>query len=147
MQIDADGTATVELSTSANGTTWGAWQPVANTFVSRYIRLRVTLTAAAVPTLRSLAYTVSAEVKREYVNDVVPAALTGGNRIGTGDVRVPLEKTYTVIRKAVAVIQDSTAGSWTATRIDRAATGPRFQFRLNGTLADPALVDFDIEGI
>lgn len=147
VQLDADGTATVELSTSANGTTWGAWQPVANTFTARYIRLRVTLTAAAVPTLRSLAYTVSAEVKREYVNDVVPAALTGGRRIGTGDVRVPLEKTYTVIRKAVAVIQDSTAGSWTATRIDRAATGPRFQFRLNGTLADPALVDFDIEGI
>jgi hypothetical protein len=53
-----------------------------------------------------------------------------------------------VIKRLGVTIQDSGAGSWTWQHIDNVLTfGPRVQFRYNGTLTDPASVDFDIEGI
>ncbi len=149
---DALGAVTIEHSTSTDGgATWGAWQAASEAFSGRWVRLRVTV-AGTVPeplaTLRSLSWRVSAEVVREYLDDVVPAALTGAQRIGTGDVRAPVAKTYAVIRAATATVQDSTGGAWSVVRIDKNhTTGPRFQFLRNGVLTDPQLVDFDIEGI
>ena len=103
---------------------------------------------APLATLQRLDWRVSAEIQREYLNDVVVGSLTGLYRIGVGDVRAPIQKTYIVIRNATATVQDNRAGSWTVTRIDKdTTTGPRFQFYLNGTLTDPQYVDFDIEGI
>lgn len=149
--VQALGTTTVELSTSADGSTWGAWVPASDVFTARWVRLRVTVAATAgapLATLQRLEWRVSAEVKREYINDVVPSSLAGAYRIGTGDVRAPIEKTYTVIRAATATVQDSRAGSWTVTRVDKSTTtGPRFRFYLGAVLTDPQFVDFDIEGI
>jgi hypothetical protein len=147
--IDALGTVLVELRTGPDGTTWSTWGDASAPFTARWVQVRVTVTATGgepIPVLRSASYIVSAETKSEYINDIVPAALTGLYRIGTGDVRAPLAKTYTLIRFATAIIQAS--GDWTVTRIDKdTTTGPRFQFRNAGTLADPGLVDFYIEGI
>lgn len=147
--VDALGDVLVEARTGADGVSWGAWGAASDPFTSRWVQVRVTVTAtggAPIPVLRSASYTVTAETKSEYINDIVPAALTGLYRIGTGDVRAPLAKTYTLIRFATAIIQAS--GDWTVTRIDKdTTTGPRFQFRNAGTLADPGLVDFYIEGI
>lgn len=147
--VDAAGTTTIEVSTSADGSSWGSWFPVANTFTARWVRLRVTVAATGpepVAVLRRLDWRVSAEIKSEYLNDLVISALTGAYRIGTGDVRAPLAKSYALLRTASAIVQDT--GTWTVTRIDKnTATGPRFQFRNAGTLADPALVDFYIEGL
>lgn len=112
--------------------------------------MRVTLTATGgepVPALREFSYTVTADVKREYINDQVISAYTGGNRIGTGDIRIPLQNNYSVIKRIGVVIQDSSAGTWSWQRIDNTLTGPRVQFKLAGTLTDPAFVDFDVEGI
>lgn len=149
--VQALGAVTVELSTSADGTTWGAWQPAANVFTARWVRLRITVAAngpAPLATLQRLEWRVSAEIQREYLNDVVISGLTGLYRLGTGDVRAPIARTYLVIRNAVATVQDSRAGSWTVTRVDKSTTtGPRFQFYLNGTLTDPQFTDFEIEGI
>jgi hypothetical protein len=65
-----------------------------------------------------------------------------------GDVRIPLRNTYSVLKPPSVVIQDSTAASWTWVLIDKnVSPGPRVQFRKNGVLADPALVDFEVEGI
>lgn len=148
--VDADGTAVIELRTSANGSSWSAWGSISAPFTNRWIQVRVTLTATGgepVPALREFSYTVTADVKREYINDQVISGYTGGNRIGTGDIRIPLQNTYSVIKRIGVVIQDSSAGTWSWQRIDNTLTGPRIQFKLGGTLADPAFVDFDIEGI
>jgi hypothetical protein len=148
--VDADGTVVQELATSANGSTWSAWGPITGTFTSRYIKLRVTVTAtgpAPVPTVRSWGYVVTSPLRTEYINDLVASSLTGSYRIGTGDIRIPLVGAYTLIKRTSVTIQDSSAGTWTATRIDQSLSpAPRWQFRLNGTLADPAFVDFFIEG-
>ena len=149
--VQALGTTTVELSTSADGSTWSAWGPASEVFTARWVRLRVTVAAtgpAPLATLQRLEWRISSEVKREYLNDVVPATLAGAYRIAVGDVRAPIEKTYTVIRAATATVQDSRAGTWSVTRVDKdTTTGPRFRFYLGAVLTDPQFVDFDIEGI
>ena len=148
--VDADGTMVQELATSADGATWSAWGSAAAPFISRYIKLRLTVTATApapVPVIRSWGYMVLAPMKNEYLNDIVISGLTGAYRIGTGDIRIPLAGSYTTIKRTSIVIQDSSAGTWTYARIDQSLSpSPRWQFRLNGTLADPAFVDFFIEG-
>lgn len=148
--IDADGDVTFEMATSDDGTTWSSWAPVAQ-FSARYLKQRITLDISGsgpYPLARSWSYQISAQLKTEYINDLDISTLTGSYRIGTGDIRIPLAGTYTVLKKTDVVIQDSTAGTWTATRIDQTLTyGPRWQFRLNGTLTDPQFVDFYIEGI
>lgn len=149
-EIDADGSVVQEISTSADGVTWSGWSSAALQFNARYIRLRLTVTAtgpAPVPLVRSWSYQITAPIREEYLNDVVPASLSGSYRIGTGDIRVPLVGTYAVLKKVDVTIQDTSSGAWTHQRVDQALTyGPRWQFKLNGVLADPAFVDFHIQG-
>ncbi len=148
--VDADGTVVQELATSANGTTWSAWGSASAPFATRYLKLRLTVTAtgpAPVPVVRAWSYQVNATMRNEYLNDVVIGSLTGAYRIGVGDVRIPLAGVYSVLKRTTIVIQDSSAGTWTYARIDQSLSpAPRWQFRLNGVLADPAFVDFFIEG-
>lgn len=148
--VDADGTVVQELATSADGTTWSAWGSAAAPFSTRYLKLRLTITAtgpAPVPAVRAWSYQINAPIRSEYLNDVVLSSLTGAYRIGVGDVRIPLAGVYAVLKRTSIVIQDSSAGTWTSTRIDQSPSpAPRWQFRLNGVLADPAFVDFFIEG-
>ena len=148
--VDADGTLLLELATSSNGTTWSGWSSAAAPFSTRYLKLRLTVTANGtypVPVVRQFDYQINAAVKSEYINDVAIASLTGAYRIGTGDIRIPLAGTYSVIKRTAIVIQDSSAGTWSWARLDQSLSpAPRIQFRLNGVLADPAFVDFQIEG-
>lgn len=148
--IVADGTVLVELATSMDGTTWSAYGSGSAAFSTRWLKVRVTVTATVpvpVPMLRQFDYQINAPIKSEYINDVVISALTGAYRIGVGDIRIPLEGTYSLLKRANPTIQDSTAGTWSSTRIDNSLSpSPRWQFRLNGVLADPAFVDFFIEG-
>lgn len=148
--VDADGTVVQELATSADGTTWSAWGSASAPFATRYLKLRLTVTAtgpAPVPTVRSWNYQINASMKSEYLNDVVISNLTGAYRIGVGDIRIPLAGVYSVLKRTTVTVQDSSAGTWTYARIDQSLSpAPRWQFRLNGVLADPAFVDFFIEG-
>jgi len=148
--LDADGSTTVELATSADGISWSSWGSVSGTFSARWIKLRVTVTATGpqpVPVVRGFGWLVDASLVREYVNDIDISTLTGSYRIGTGDVRMPLLSTYTLIKRSGVVVQDSSGGEWTAVRVDNSLSpSPRWQFRLAGTLADPQFVDFYVEG-
>jgi hypothetical protein len=129
---------------------WSAWGVADDKVVARYIQVRVTVTATVgepVPKIGSLSYVVSAPLLNDYVNDLDISTLTGSYRIGTGDVRVPMPNTYGTLLELGVVIQDASAGSWTWQLIDKTLTfGPRVQFKLNGTLADPDLVDFILKG-
>lgn len=148
--IDADGSVTQELATSADGVTWSAWGSAAAQFNSRWIKLRITVAAtgpAPVPVVRSWSYQITAPIRSEYINDMDISTLTGSYRIGTGDIRIPLVGSFTTLKRTAVTIQDASAGTWVATRIDQTMTyGPRWQFRLNGTLTDPDFVDFFVEG-
>jgi hypothetical protein len=149
--IDADGTVLVEMRTSNDNVTWSSWGSASPPFNARYVQVRATVTAtggAPVPTIRTWRYSVTANLKSESIENLDITTLTGSYRIGVGDVRIPLHNTYVVLKSPSVVIQDSTAASWTWVLIDKnVSPGPRVQFRKNGVLADPALVDFEVEGI
>ena len=149
--VDADGTILLEIATSADNITWSAWGSASSPFSTRYFKIRLTVTANGtypVPQVRSFSYQINAPLKTEYIDNVVLSSLTGVYRIGVGDIRIPLAGTYSLLKRTTPTIQDGTAGAWVATRIDNSLSpSPRWQFRLNGTLADPAFVDFYIEGI
>lgn len=148
--VDADGTILLEIATSADGSTWSAWGSASAPFSTRYFKARLTVTATVpfpIPVIRDFRYLINAPIKSEYINDKVISTLTGSYRIGVGDIRIPLVNTYTFIKRTSVVVQDNSAGTWTYVRIDQTLTyGPRWQFRLNGVLADPQFVDFFIEG-
>lgn len=149
LAITATGSALVELRTSLDNITWTAWGNVGAAFVARFVQLRMTVTPTGpqpVPIIDKFDYSIIAELATEYVNDVDISTLTGAQRIGIGDIRVPLIKTYALIKRVNVTIQDNRAGQWTEQRIDNLPTGPRYQFKLNGVLTDPALVDFYVEG-
>lgn len=146
VDLDAQGTSTLELRTSPDNVTWSAWGDASVAFTARYIQMRVSLApGGTVPLLRELGYRVSAEVMHEALNDLVLSTL-GANYLGTGDCRVPLANTYGLITRVQAVVQDGTGGAWTWHLVDKATTGPRVQFRRDGTLANPQFVDFYVEG-
>jgi hypothetical protein len=148
--LDADGTTVQELATSANGTTWSGWSTATAPFVSRYIKLRLTVTATGampVPAVRLWSWSVNAAVKEEYIDNLVPSALTGVYRIGVGDIRVPYTKPFLILKNIQTTIQDNRNG-WTVNRVDNNLTpGPRYQFALAGVLTDPAFVDFNVRGL
>jgi hypothetical protein len=152
--IDVDLTATgdvlIELSTSDDGISWSAYGAGSASFASRYLRVRVTVTAsipAPVPSISKLNWQINAFLQSEYINNVDISILSGSQRIGVGDIRVPINNSYTFIKRVDITIEDASAGSWSYQRIDNSATGPRFQFKLNGVLTDPTYVDFYIEGL
>jgi hypothetical protein len=148
--IDADGTVNQQLATSVDNVTWTSYGDAATVFTARYFKVKISITATAaapVPVVRAFSYEIDTSLKSEYLNNVVISSLTGANRIGVGDIRIPLQNSYTYIKRTGIVIQDNSAGSWSYTRQDQLLSpGPRWQFRLNGVLADPAFVDFFIEG-
>lgn len=152
-----EGDATIELRSSetsddpdADPGEWTAWGPADVKVVARYLQVRVTVEATGgdpVPGLSGLSYVVSAPLKNDYINDLDISTLSGSYRIGTGDVRVPMPNGYGTLLELQVVIQDASAGTWSWQLIDKALTfGPRVQFKLNGTLADPDLVDFILKG-
>lgn len=150
--VDADGTVVQELrysNVSGADVLTQAWGGAGASFTARWFQMRITVTGtgpAPVAMVRAWKYSVNAAVKKEYLNDQVISTYTGGRRIGTGDVRIPVALTYGVIKRVSVVIQDGTATAWTWALLDKTTTGPRVQFRANGVLTDPAYVDFYIEG-
>jgi hypothetical protein len=141
---------------SSDGTTWSAWAAIAGSFVARYVRIRVTVTASG-PTgpgvtqytyINAMRVVYTASVSQEVIEDISPAALTGSYRIGTGDIRLPITGSYATIRVESVVIQSASAGTWTWQLVDKDTTvGPRVKFFNSGTLADPPLIDAVIKGI
>jgi len=149
-EISADGTVVLQMATSTDGTTWSAWGSAVGPFSTRWLKLRLAVTANGsypIPIIRKFDYRIDSPMKSEYINDVVISALTGAYRIGVGDIRIPLAGTYSILKRTTVVIQDGSSGTWTSTRIDQSLSpAPRWQFRLNGVLADPSFVDFFVEG-
>jgi hypothetical protein len=98
--------------------------------------------------LYKLVVTYIGKVTSETGNDINPASLTGVHRIGTGDIRLPVNKVWAYISRVTITIQNA-ASSITYTVLDKDGTnGPRVRFyNSSNTLVDPALIDFTVEGI
>lgn len=140
------GTQTIEISTSTDGVVYSAW--AAPSFVTaRYIKVRITITGSGLLSISDLIILLSAAVKDETIEDRNTVSLTGGYRIGVGDIRVPITKTYAIIKQVAVTLQNVGPG-WSWELIDKAVSpGPRVRiYNASNVLAD-AMCDFYVKGI
>lgn len=141
----ANGTVVIEEQHSDDDITYTSWAAAGALLLTRYIRVRVTVTGA-LPILYSLNIQLSGNSINEEINDLNTAILTGVNRIAVGDIRIPYGNPFLVITQLQVTLQNVGAG-WTYEVIDKDVTiGPRIKiYNASGTLAD-ASIDAFIRG-
>lgn len=147
VSVAGTGSFLTQISTSNDNINWGSWISSGTTVTCRYIRVKVTATTITLPAkISSLTCIISADVITEDVTDKNTATLVSPYRLGTGDFRVPITKTFSVIRSVSVALQGLSSGNWTWSLIDKDVTiGPRIKIWNNNVLAD-CVVDVHLEG-
>lgn len=146
ISVTGDGTATVTESHSNDNITWSAYAATGVMISCRYIKIKISM-AGVYPVLKTAVMIMDAKPLSEDINDLNTAALVGAYRIAVGDIRLPIKKSYAVIRKVQVTLQSVGAG-WTWVLIDKDITvGPRIKiYNAAGALAD-ATIDANIGGL
>lgn len=146
VSFTGDGSVTLEEAHSDDGVSYSSYAAPGTLITARYIKVRCSVTGS-VPIMRSLDVILSASPVSEDAVDLDTSGLTGSYRIAAGDVRIPIEKTYAVIRKVDVTLQNVGAG-WAWELIDKdTAVGPRIKiYNGSGVLAD-ATIDATVRGI
>lgn len=142
------GTVSLDIRTSDDGVTWSAWAAPSGQVTKRYFQYRATVTPSGTScALKTMTVILDATVISEDITDLDTSTLTGSYRIGTGDIRLPITKTYGLIRKVDLALQNVGSG-WTWEIIDKdTTTGPRVKiYNSAGTPAD-ATIDATIRGV
>lgn len=158
-QYSIEGDVTIEESHCDDGVTWSPWAVLGGAIQARYFKLRVSVAVPAgspsgpgltpVCIARGLQVHFIGNVTSEVLEDLDPSTLTGANRIGAGDIRLPLTKNWVRITRLSLSFQNVTENwSWSRRDKDTAPIPPRVQlFDASSTLADPPLIDVVVEGI
>lgn len=77
---------------------------------ARYVNVRIQVNLPGdTPILSGLEIFFDGSPVFEEINDFDTATLTGANRIGVGDVRLPLEENYTKVRQVQLALQNTGA--------------------------------------
>ncbi len=135
----ADGTVTIEERHSNDNITYSTWAAVGPLLTSRFIQVRCSVTGA-LPVLRNLNIQLSGNALAEEINDLDTSILTGANRIGVGDIRIPFGSAFLTITQVQVTLQNVGAG-WSVEVIDKnSAIGPRIKiYNASNTLADASI--------
>jgi len=141
----ADGAVLIEEQHSDDNITYSGWAVAGALISARYIQVRVIVTGT-LPVLYSLNIQLSGNSLTEEINDLDTSILTGANRIGVGDIRIPFGNPFLVITQVQVTLQNVGAG-WTYEIIDKNSTiGPRIKiYNASNTLAD-ANIDAFLRG-
>ena len=126
------------------------WTSAVDVFTGRWFQVRLSLMAFAgnvPPVIESLGYSVRARTRTQQISDLAPASLPAANRITAGDFVLPTNGEYSRITAIAVAIRDTRQGVWSWSLIDKTASGPRLQVRLDGALTDPAYIDASITGV
>lgn len=142
----ADGTVTITEAHSDDGVSYTSYATAGAPVTCRYIKIKITV-VGALPVLMSAVTILSASPISEDFEDLDISTLTGSYRIGTGDIRIPLTKTFAVVRRVDVTLQNVGAG-WSWELIDKdTAVGPRIKiYNASNTLAD-ATIDVTVRGL
>lgn len=144
----AGGALTIEEAHSNTDSGYSAFAAVGPELLTRWIKIRVTVTGTF-PKIKSERIILSATPVEEVIEDIVPSALTGAYRIGTGNIRLPITKVYNVIKKVDLTFQSITAGEiWTWSLEDKnTSVGPNVKLYKGGVLNDPPKIDATVRGV
>lgn len=146
VSVNGVGTQTIEIRTSSDGSTWSSWAAPAGPVTARYLDARVTMTGSGAR-LDTMTIILDAAPVTEDINDLATSSLTGSYRIGAGDIRIPITKTYGLIRIVTVMLQNVGPG-WSVEVIDKTtAVGPRIKiYNASNVLAD-ATIDVNVRGV
>lgn len=141
----ASGTVTLEEQHSDDDITYTSWAAMSGQLVTRYVRIRATVTGS-LPIIRQLDIKLNGGATSEEINDLDTSLLAGAYRIGAGDIRLPIQKSYSIITQVQVALQNVGSG-WSWEIIDKdVAVGPRIRiYNGAGALAD-AMIDVFIRG-
>lgn len=141
-----DGTPTVTEAHSNDDITYTAYAASGSLITARYVKIKVSV-AGAWAIMRDLQTILSATPVEEDIEDKATSTLTGSYRIAVGDIRLPITKTYAVIRKVDVTLQNVGAG-WSWELVDKnTAIGPRIKiYNASNVLAD-AIIDATVRGL
>jgi len=141
----AEGTVVIESRHSDDDISYSAWATAGALITAQYIQVRVQV-SGSLPVLKSLNIQLSGNALTEEVNDLDTSTLTGANRIGVGDIRVPFGTAFLIISQVQVTLQNVGPG-WTVELIDKdASVGPRIKiYNASNTLAD-ASIDVFLRG-
>lgn len=140
------GTPAITEAHSNDGATYTSYAAAGSLITARYIKIKVSV-AGAWPIMENVQTILSATPLSEDIEDLATSSLSGSYRIAAGDIRLPITKTYAVIRKIDVVLQNVGAG-WSWELIDKdTSVGPRIKiYNASNTLAD-ATIDATVRGL
>lgn len=142
----ADGSATITEAHSDDDVTYSAYATAGTPVTARYIKVKIVVTGSW-PLLKNVTTILSAAPVQQDTEDLDTSTLTGSYRIGTGDVRIPLTKTFASIRKVDVTLQNVGAG-WSWELIDKDTTvGPRIKIYNASNVAADATIDATVRGL
>lgn len=142
----AEGAQTIEEQHSDDGVNWSAWVPVGPALTTRYFRARLTL-VGSFPRVTIGTLILSADPIIDDLDDLNTSTLSGAQRIGTGDIRLPLNRDFSIIKRVDVVLQGVGAG-WSWSLVDKdTAVGPRIQIFNAAGLAADAIIDATVKGV
>lgn len=142
----ADGAQVIEEQHSDDGLAYSAYAVVGPQVDARFVRFRVTV-SGAYPKVKTMRIILSATPITEIIENQNSASLAGAYRIGVGDVRMPIVKVYSSIKKVDVMLQSVGAG-WSVELLDKDVTvGPHIKiYNSSNALAD-AVFDATVTGI
>lgn len=144
--VGAIGSVTIQEAHSNDDITYTAFAAAGTQITARYVKIHVAVTGTW-PILQHMATILSATPISEDINDLSTSGLTGGYRIGVGNVRLPITKTYVLIKSVNITLQNVGAG-WSWELIDKnVSPGPQIKiYNASNALAD-AIVDATVRGL
>ncbi|MGE0289694.1 MAG: phage tail protein [Bradyrhizobium sp.] len=149
LSAEGSGTVTAEVRTSDDNSTWSGWAVPSGQVNARYVQPRATVApiSSGFTALYTMTLILDANIISEDIEDLDTSTLTGDQRLGTGDIRLPITKTYGLIRKVDIALQNVGPG-WSWEVIDKdTEDGPRIKiYNASNTLAD-ATIDATVRGV
>jgi len=146
---DYTGTATVEVRTSDDDITWTGWAAPSGQVTARWFQARIALVPVGGRcVLNAMTSILDAKTISDPIQDLDTSTLTGAYRIGTGDIRLPITKSFALITGVGDFALQNVGAGWTWELIDKdTTTGPRIKiYNASSTLAD-ATIDATPRGI
>jgi len=144
----AGGSVVIEEAHSDTDSGYSAFTAVGPQLLTRWIKIRVTVTGTF-PKLKSERIILSAKPIEEIIEDLDTSTLGNPPRTAAGDLRLPITKTFNVI-KSVSITLQSVGAGWSTELLDKQITvgnGPHIKiYDGTDTLAD-ATIDAVIKGV
>lgn len=148
VNVEAEGFVTIEEQHSDDNITYTPWANAdGSEITTRYIKIKITVTSLTGAKIIGATLNISAKPILQIIEDLDTSTLTGANRTGAGHVKLPLTKSFNVI-KGVTVTLQSVGAGWSFELVGKTdlTNGPEIKIYDSIGDLDDATIDATIRG-